>query len=68
MTAGFSFTGAGGGGGGIGTRRGPDGTKFCGPEVPGVGLMSEVIGRRLGAADVVARDMTVWERIGPLTS
>ena len=68
VTTGFSFTGAGGGGGGIGTRRGPDGTKFCGPEVAGVRLMPEVIGRRLGAADVVARDMTVWERIGPLTS
>ena len=69
VTAGFSFTGAGGGGGGIGTRRGPDDTKTCGPEVDGVGLTPEVIGRRWGAADVVARDTTqVWERTGPLTS
>lgn len=69
VTAGFSFTGAGGGGGGIGTRRGPDDTKLCGPEVAGVGLTPEVIGRRWGAADVVARDTTqVWERTGPLTS
>ena len=37
MTAGFSSTGAGRGGGGIDTRRGPDGIKFCGPEVAGVG-------------------------------
>ena len=53
MSASFSFTGAGGGGGGIGTRRGPDGTKLCEPEVAGVGLMLEVIGR-WGAVDVVA--------------
>lgn len=69
VTASFSFTGAGGGGGGIGTRRGPDDTKFCGPEVAGVGLMPEVTGRRCGAVDAVARDTTrVWERTGPLTS
>jgi hypothetical protein len=69
VTAGFSFTGAGGGGGGIGTRRGPEDTKLCGPDVAGVGLTPEVIGRRWGAADVVARDTTqVWERTGPLTS
>ena len=68
-TTGFSFTGAGGGGGGIGTRRGPVVTKFWGPEVAGVGLTPEVIGRRWGAADVVARDATLaWERSGPLTS
>ena len=69
VTTSFSFTGADGGGGGIGTRRGPDDTKLCGPEVDGVGLTPEVIGRRWGAADVVARDTTqVWERTGPLTS
>jgi hypothetical protein len=54
---GFSFTGAGGGG--IGTRRGPDDAKLCGPEIAGVGLTPEVIGRRWGAADVVARDTTL---------
>ena len=60
VTASFSFAGAGGGGGGgIGTRRGPDDTKFCGPEVAGVGLTPAVIGRRWGAVDVVARDTTV---------
>ena len=69
VTASFSFTGAGGGGGGIGTRRGPDDTTLCGPEVAGVGLTPNFIGRRWGAADVVARDTTeVWERTGPLTS
>ena len=69
VTAGFfSFTGAGGGGGGIGTRRGPDVTKLCGPEAADVGLTPEVTGRRWGA-DVVGRDTTqVWERTGPLTS
>lgn len=47
VTTCFSFTGAGGGGGGgIGTRRGPDDTKLCGPEGAGVGLTPEVIGRR----------------------
>ena len=68
-TTGFSFAGAdgGGGGGGIGTRRGPEDTKLCGPEV--VGSTPEVIGRRRGAANIVARDTTIaWERTGPLTS
>lgn len=69
VTASFSFTGAGSGGGGIGTRRGPDDTRLCGPEAAGVGLTPEIIGRRWGAVDVVARDTTqVWERTGPLTS
>jgi len=60
VTAAFSFAGAGGGGGGIGTRRGPDDA-----EVAGIALTSEVIGRRWGATDVVARDITLaWERKG----
>jgi hypothetical protein len=66
LTVGFSFAGAGagaGGGEGIGTRRGPDDAELCGPEVV------KVIGRRRGAADVVAQDKTLaWERTGPLTS
>ena len=64
VATGFSFAGAGAGGsGGIGTRRGPDDAKLCGFEVV------KVIGRRWGAADVVARDKTLaWERTGPLTS
>jgi hypothetical protein len=68
VTTDFSFAGAGGGGGGgIGTRRGPEDAKLCGPEV--VWLTPEVIGKRRGADDVGARDATLaWERTGPLTS